>query len=140
VLGHAASALQRAGFSDTTLVLRWREIVGADIARIVEPVKLTEGLEGAVLTLKCEPGAAVFLQHQTRELLQRLASYLGPARVTRLRFVPGELEPACSPPDHPAVRHHGGPPRPDEPGTPLTLSHAIERLDRLRRSTRSKTR
>src|SRR5262245_26181651 len=84
ILGHAASAFRRAGFVDATLVLRWREIAGDDIARIAEPVKLTEEPHGAVLTLKCEPGAAVFVQHQTRELLQRLATYLGPSRVTRL--------------------------------------------------------
>ncbi len=101
-LGHAAAALHRAGFLDATLVLRWGEIVGADIARIAEPLKLTEGPEGGVLTLKCEAGAAVFLQHQTRDLLERLASYLGPSRITRLRLVPGELERPDGPPDHPA--------------------------------------
>jgi hypothetical protein len=140
VLGHAASALQRAGFSDATLVLRWREIAGEDIARIAEPVKLTEGPEGAVLTLKCEPGAAVFLQHQTRELLGRLAFYLGRSQVARLRLALGELERVPSPPDHPAVRHGDGAPDPQETSSPQTLSHAIERLERRRRSTGPKTR
>ena len=50
-----------------------------------------------MLTLKCEAGAAVFLQHQTRDLLERLATYLGPARIARVRLVPGELERARRP-------------------------------------------
>jgi hypothetical protein len=137
VLGHAASALQRAGFSDATLVLRWREIAGPDIARIAEPVKLTDAPDGAVLTLKCEPGAAVFLQHQTRELLGRLGSYLGPGRITRLRLMPGELEDVTLLPDHPGLGHRAGAP-PEEPSSPPTLSHAIGRLERRRRSARMK--
>ena len=135
-LGHATAALQRAGFLDATLVLRWREIAGADIARIAEPLKLTDGPEGAVLTLKCDAGAAVFLQHQTRDLLERLGTYLGPSRITRLRLVSGELERPEGPPDHPAV----GVPNPGEPPGPQTLSQALERLERRRIRARPKTR
>jgi hypothetical protein len=135
VLSQAGPALQRAGFSDATLVLRWREIAGADFARIAEPARLTEGPDGAVLTLKCEPGAALFLQHQTRELLQRLATYLGP-RITRLRFVPGEIAADGGPPDHPLGS--GAPPQPT--GGKLTLAQALERLEQRRSKPRGKTR
>src|SRR5882672_10498754 len=90
-LNHASAALAKAGFSDPTLVLNWREIAGADIARIAQPVRLSEGPEGAVLTLRCEAGAAVFLQHQTRALLERINGYLGASRIARLRLVSGEL-------------------------------------------------
>ena len=136
VLGHAGAALQRAGFADATLVLRWREIAGEDIARIAEPVKLTEGPEGGVLTLKCEAGAAVFLQHQTRELQQRLGTYLGCGRIARIRLVPGELERSQGVPDHPST----GAPNPDEPPRPASLSEALERLDRRRSRAKAKTR
>jgi hypothetical protein len=135
-LNHATAALQRAGFPDATLVLRWREIAGADIARIAEPLKLTEGPEGGVLTLKCEAGAAVFLQHQTRELQQRLATYLGPGRIARIRLIPGELERAQGLPDHPST----GVPSPDEPPHPPSLPEALERLDRRCVRARAKTR
>ena len=135
-LNHATAALQRAGFPDATLVLRWREIVGDDIARIAEPLRLTEGPEGAVLTLKCDPGAAVFLQHQTRDLLERLAAYLGPSRIARVRLVPGELERHDGPADHPAA----GAPIAAEPPSPATLSQALERLEQRRNRARSKTR
>jgi hypothetical protein len=135
-LNHATAALQRAGFPDATLVLRWREIVGEDIARIAEPLKLSEGPEGAVLSLKCDPGAAVFLQHQTRDLLERLAAYLGPSRIARVRLVPGELGRHGGPPDHPAA----GTPNAAEPPSPATLSQALERLDRRRSRAGKKTR
>jgi hypothetical protein len=134
-LGQAAAAFQRAGFTDATLVLRWREIAGAEIARIAEPVKLTEGPDGGVLTLKCEPGATVFLQHQTRELLHRLAAYFGP-RITRVRLVPGELEPRSEPPEHPAAR---APDLGAQPASP-TLSQAIERLEQRRGIVKGKPR
>jgi hypothetical protein len=135
-LGHASAALQRAGFLDATLVLRWREIAGEDIARIAEPLKLTEGPEGSVLTLKCEAGATVFLQHQTRELHQRLATYLGPGRIGRIRLIPGELERSQGLPDHPST----GVASPDEPPHPLSLPEALERLDRRRARGKTKTR
>jgi hypothetical protein len=135
-LGHASAALQRAGFSDATLVLRWREIAGEDIARIAEPVKLSEGPEGSVLTLKCEAGAAVFLQHQTRDLQERLRTYLGPGRIARIRLIPGELERAQGLPDHPS----SGAPSSGEPPGPLSLTEALERLDRRRARAKAKTR
>jgi hypothetical protein len=135
-IGHAGAALERAGFLDATLVLRWREIAGEDIARIAEPLRLTEGPDGGVLTLKCEAGAAVFLQHQTRELQQRLATYLGPGRIGRIRLIPGELERAQGLPDHPERDRAG----PAEPANPLSLSEALERLDRRRSRARTKTR
>jgi len=135
-LGHATAALQRAGFPDATLVLRWREIVGADIARIAEPFRLTEGPDGGVLTLKCEAGAAVFLQHQTRELQHRLAAYLGHGRIARVRLISGELERPQGPPDHPAA----GMASAEEPPTAPSLSQALERLDRRRSRARAKTR
>src|SRR5262245_40866570 len=135
-LSHAAAALQRAGFLDATLVLRWREIAGEDIARIAEPVRLTDGPEGGVLTLKCDPGAAVFLQHQTRDLIERLARYLGPGRIARVRLISGEFERPNGVPDHPAI----GTGRPvDGPSAP-SLSEALERLNQRRKRPRAKTR
>jgi len=87
----AAAALARAGFADPTLVLRWEEIAGADIARIARPIRLSEGAAGGVLTLKAEPAACLFLQHQTRMLCDRINAYLGRAAIARLRFVQGPL-------------------------------------------------
>jgi hypothetical protein len=87
----AAAAFARAGFRDATLVLRWAEIVGPEVARFAEPFKLSESPAGGVLTLRAEPAASVFLQHQTRALCERINAYLGRPAVARLRFVHGAL-------------------------------------------------
>jgi hypothetical protein len=44
-----------------------------------------------VLTLKAEPAAAVFLQHESRALLERINRWLGREAVVRLRFIQGPL-------------------------------------------------
>jgi hypothetical protein len=101
-LGEAKGAFARAGFADATLLLRWADIAGAQVARIARPAKWQDGPEGAVLTLKCEAGAIVFLQHQTRELTDRLNAYLGRGRIARLKLVVGGLTNVPEPPNHPA--------------------------------------
>jgi len=85
------SALSRAGFTDPTLVLRWDEIAGLETARLARPLRLSEGPSGGVLTLRAEPGAAVFLQHESRTLCERINTYLGRPAIARLKFVPGPI-------------------------------------------------
>jgi hypothetical protein len=81
----------RAGFRNPALVLRWPEIAGADVARLCQPLKLSESASGGVLTLKAEPAAALFLQHESRALLERINRWFGREAVARLRFVQGPL-------------------------------------------------
>jgi hypothetical protein len=88
----AERAFARAGFSDHTLVLHWPEIVGPEVARLSRPLKLSESASGCVLTLKAEPAASVFLQHETRSLCARINDFLGRPAVHRLRFVYGSLQ------------------------------------------------
>jgi hypothetical protein len=87
----AGAAFARAGFADPTLVLRWREIAGPDVARIAQPLRISRSASGTVLTLKADPAAAVFLQHESRALCARICACLGSGAVQRLRFVPGEI-------------------------------------------------
>lgn len=82
-----ANALIRAGFSDVRLVLDWAEIVGADIAALCLPMKLSAGC----LTLLAEAGAGVFLAYETRTLAGRINAYLGRPLVKRVKIVPGSL-------------------------------------------------
>jgi hypothetical protein len=130
-LGEAAPAFARAGCPDPSLILRWREIAGPEVARVARPLKWQDGPTGAVLTLKCEPAAAVLLQHQTRSLTERLNAYLGAGRVARLRLVPGRLTDIAVPPPHPA-------PQPDLCGDVPPLSEALDRLTRLRASLKNR--
>lgn len=124
------SVLLRAGFPDPSLVFRWAEIAGPDTARIAQPVRCRRGPEGMVLTLKCEPGASVFLQHETRTLIERLNAFLGAGAITRIRVVPGALTLAKDVSEHPIpalpsrIKPRGGKP----------LSNALDRLQILRKN------
>ena len=131
--GHAAFI--RAGFADPTLVLHWERIAGPEVARLARPLRLSEGPHGGVLTLLAEPGAAVFLQHETRPLCERINTYLGRGAVARLKFVQGALThrppppPSLKPaqeltPDDPALGYRG----------PEGLREALWRLARARHS------
>ena len=118
----AAEAFRRAGFTDPTLVLRWSDIVGPEIARFAEPYKLTEGPSGGVLTLRAEPAASVFLQHQTRMLCDRINAFLGRPAVTKLRFVNGAIAAPPEPPRRPK------PPAQPPPGDPARDFVGSDRL------------
>ena len=128
-----ASALARNGFRNPTLVLRWEEIVGPDVARIARPMKLSENASGGTLTLRAEPGASLFLQHETRQLCERINGYLGRTAVTKLRFVQAPLaaqlihrlppkRPAHAPDGDPALSYKG----------PDSLREALVNLARAR--------
>jgi hypothetical protein len=95
------AAFARAGFSDPSLVLHWKEIAGPEIARIARPLKFNEGVSGGVLTLLAEPGAALFLGHDSRALTQRINAYLGRNAVVRVKFVQGALAPMPALPQPP---------------------------------------
>lgn len=131
----ASAAFNRAGFRDQTLILRWEEIAGREIARLATPIKMTEGPQGGVLTLKAEPGGALFLQHETRRLCERINAYLGRPAVSRLRFVQGTLihkrppgparaKPTPPPPNDAAFGYRG----------PDKLREALINLARARRT------
>ena len=130
----ARSVFTRAGFADPTLIMRWNEIAGPETARIARPIKFTEGPAGGTLTLKAEPGAALFLQHDARALCERINSYLGRSTVAKLRFVQGPLAPLPPPP--PRLRPPAEPP-PADPARrwrgPPSLGDALLALARHRR-------
>ncbi|HUO02786.1 MAG TPA: DUF721 domain-containing protein [Rhizomicrobium sp.] len=127
----AHAAFDRAGFSDPSLVTRWAEIAGPEISRIARPLRFQE--KTGTLTLLAEPGAALFLGHDSRHLAARINTYLGRPAVTKVKFVQGAV--SQSPP----------PPKPAEPGTapkgddpvhkyrgPDALKSALESLARWR--------
>ena len=130
-----SAAFARAGFADPSLVLHWEQIVGPEVARLARPLRLSQGAHGGVLTLLAEPAAAVFLSHETRNLAERINSFLGRPAVARLKFVqaglvqPPRPEPRMQPaqqlaPDDPAQSFRG----------PDSLREALWRLARARHS------
>jgi hypothetical protein len=87
----ARAGFDRAGFPEPGLVMRWKEIVGPEVARIARPLRFAQGPTGGVLTLKADSAASVFLQHESRVLCGRINAYLGRNAVQRLRFVAGDI-------------------------------------------------
>jgi hypothetical protein len=128
-----ASAFTRAGFGDPSLVLRWREIAGPEVARLAQPVRLADGPSGGTLTLRTVPGAALFLGHEKRALCERINAYLGRPAVTQIKFSQGA--PVIRP--VPPTRHKpAGPLPPSDPSRlyqgPEGLARALQALARRR--------
>ena len=82
------------------LAARWREIVGVEIARRTEPVKLVKGRAGAgsLLEIRVAGPAAAIIQHQAHEILARVNLFLGAEAVQKLRIVQGPLRRPDPPP------------------------------------------
>ena len=75
------------------LQARWKEVVGPDIARRTEPVKLTKPRGGgaAALEIRVAGPAAALIQHQAPESVARVNLFLGAGAVDTLRIVQGPL-------------------------------------------------
>jgi hypothetical protein len=131
---NGAAAFIRAGFHDPSLVLRWSEIAGPEVARLAQPLKFSDGPSGGTLTLRAAPGAALFLSHEKRALCERINAYLGRPAVSQLKFSQGapflprvpmpktEIAAGPLPPDDPSCRYHG----------PQGLAQALQALARRR--------
>lgn len=85
---------ERFGKGPGALQARWKEIVGETLARHTEPVKLVKGRANApgVLEIRVAGAAAAIIQHQSPEILQRLALVLGEDSVGKLRIVQGPVK------------------------------------------------
>lgn len=96
----------RFGQGPGALQARWREIVGPDIARRTEPVKLTKPRAGggASLEIRVAGAAAAIVQHQSTEILARVNLFLGAGAVDKLRIVQGPLRALTETPARPARR------------------------------------
>lgn len=81
------------GQGANALVARWREVVGEEIARRTEPVKLVKGRNGgpSSLEIRVAGPAAAIIQHRAHEILARVNMFLGADAVQKLRIVQGPL-------------------------------------------------
>ena len=86
------------------LQARWREIVGVELAKRTEPVKLTKPRGGGpgALEIRVAGASAALIQHQAPEIVARVNLFLGSGTVNKLRIVQGPLRnltgPATKPP------------------------------------------
>jgi len=85
---------EKFGKGPGALAARWREVVGAEIAKRTEVVKLTKGRGGAPSSLEIRVAgpAAAIIQHQAHEILARVNLFLGADAVQKLRIVQGPLQ------------------------------------------------
>ncbi len=85
---------KRAGIS-IGLVQSWEEIAGPRLAERSRPEKIQwprrmhedDPFEPAVLVVACEGSAALYLQHETTEIIGRVNAFLGFAAIGRIRIV-----------------------------------------------------
>ena len=128
------SAFVRAGFSDPSLVMRWSEIAGPEVARLAQPLKFSDGPSGGTLTLRTTPGAALFLSHEKRALCARINAYLGREAVVQVKFSQGA--PLIPRTPAPKPQKAAGPLPPDDPSRryqgPEGLARALQALARRR--------
>ena len=98
---------KRAGLS-LGLVQSWEEIVGERLSRLTRPERIAwprrmhedDPFEPATLVVACEGRAALHLQHETGEVIERINAFLGFAAIGRIRIVQKPVAAA----DKPVVR------------------------------------
>ena len=97
---------EKFGQGPGALQARWREIVGPEIAKRTEPVKLTKPRTGgpAALEIRVAGASAALIQHQAPEIVSRVNLFLGAGAVNKLRIVQGPLRGLAGPDPKPARR------------------------------------
>ena len=84
----AAKAYRKHGFAEARLLTDWAAIVGARLAEVCLPEKLSR--DGA-LTVRVLPAFAIELQHLEPQVLERIAGFFGHRAVKRLKLRQGEV-------------------------------------------------
>ena len=123
----------RFGQGPGALQARWAEIVGADLARRTEPVKLSAPRGGGpgVLEIRVAGPSATLIQHRSADILDRVNLFLGAGTAVRLRVIQGPLR---NPPPtaRQGVSRRRPPPLDAAVEAALTSAAAPARTDRLR--------
>lgn len=102
-------AFKRQGFAATEIITHWEDIVGPELAKRSEPVKLVwprrdDPESVGALTIRVEGAYAIEVQHSTAQIIERVNRYFGWRCVGRVAIRQG-----------PVIRRHKPPPPPREP-------------------------
>ncbi|MFT3809388.1 MAG: DciA family protein [Micropepsaceae bacterium] len=128
------------GFAIMSIATRWADIAGPQLAPHARPQAISPA---GILTVKVEGAAALLIQHQQRELIQRIAALAGEGVVKSLKIVQGpiararELRPKPLPPrlsaaEEAAVSHSVA--KVEDPGLRDSLAKLMRRaVDSSRR-------
>lgn len=95
----AGPVLRKHGTAAFRLRAEWPRVVGDELAAVSMPETLTAG----ALQLKVESAAALLVQHQERQVIERINAYLGRDAVQRLRIVQGPVPRPPRPAARPAA-------------------------------------
>ncbi|WP_114394325.1 DUF721 domain-containing protein [Oleisolibacter albus] len=88
----AGKALGKNGLAFGALLTDWASIVGSRLAEQTSPLKLVFPAgkrEEAVMHLRVSSPAALLLQHEEPQLIERINAYMGWRAVARLKLVHG---------------------------------------------------
>ena len=99
-------ALKRQGFASVEIVTQWQEIVGEDLARRSEPMKLTwprrdDPDSVGILQIRVEGGYALEIQHLQQIIIERVNRYFGWRCVGRIAIRQGPVSPRRKRPARP---------------------------------------
>ncbi len=87
--GDLVARAGRRGFAEPEVLLRWPEIVGADLAAACRPVSISHGRGpslGATLLVEVEGARATEIEHRASAIVERINAYYGYRAVSRLRL------------------------------------------------------
>jgi len=101
--------------AEAALLLDWAGAVGQELAARCRPLKVRfpsrQERRDGTLELACDGAAALELQHQATQLIERVNRFLGYPAIARLRFDQRQAPAAVAPPA----------PRPQPPTRPLAV-------------------
>lgn len=84
------AAAARRGFAEPDVLMRWPEIVGADLAEACQPIKVSYGARrgalGATLLVEASGARATEVEHLAPAIVERVNSHYGYRAVIRLRI------------------------------------------------------
>jgi hypothetical protein len=81
-------AFRDRGFYQASILTRWPDRVGRDLAAKSCPEKISKG---GVLTLRVEGAFALEFQHMEPRLLERIATHFGHKAITRISLRQGPM-------------------------------------------------
>lgn len=123
------------GFASTDLVASWSEIAGPRIADHSRPEKIAwprDPDSPGVLVLRVDGPAAILIQHESDQIVERVNTFMGYRAIDRMRIVQGPLSGAARPearePTPPAPLPEDVAERIGEIGGDGALREALERL------------
>lgn len=118
----AKSFAARFGPLGYTILARWKLIVGPQLAARTVPLRLVRTPDGAAtLRIRVDGAAALAVQHQAPQIVERINLYFGAGTVRRLAIEQGPVPRPPAPPQD-------APPRPLAPEETARLEALVARI------------